>query len=174
MLQEDPSASEYCRLQSVTQALTQLFCRTSIIHLVLMSGERYLAINHPFVYNNFVCSGSRILSASAVAWIVSILLQIPAFVNKELFFLINNSLLLPYMAFIIFCQGANYCEARRQAKLIAPYQVSEVTKQRFLKDKRALKITTAVILASVFGYFPIFSIRVILLNFRRYISVNVA
>ena len=171
LLQGDTISSEYCWVQTITQALAQVFCRTSIIHLVLMNAERYLAIKHPYVHSTQV-TGVRIVAASATAWIVSLLLQTPAFVDKRLFFFINNSLLLPYVTIIIFCQGTVYGETRRHEKLIAAQQVSAEAKEQFLKDKKAIKVTTAVVLAAVLNYIPMFSIRVVLLQFRQYISLN--
>ena len=59
------------------------------------------------------------------------------------------------------------------AKQIAAQQVSLEARQKFLKEKKGLKITTTVILILLLSYFPIFVARILLLT-STITSVNVA
>ena len=56
----------YCLLKFLTRALPSLTI-ASLSHLALISGERYLAMKHPFVYINIVTE-SRLLIASVLVY----------------------------------------------------------------------------------------------------------
>lgn len=53
-----------CALQPVTILLTNFLCDTSLIHLVLIGWERYLAIKHAHAYNTRLVTEARLLIAS--------------------------------------------------------------------------------------------------------------
>ena len=52
----------------VFSAIGQTCIAASLLHLLLMSGERYLAIKHPFAYENGLVTEARIIMASGLAW----------------------------------------------------------------------------------------------------------
>ena len=52
----------------VFSLVSQTCTAASLLHLLLMSGERYLAIKHPFAYENGLVTEARIIMASGLAW----------------------------------------------------------------------------------------------------------
>ena len=173
LLQGNTASSEFCWILAATETLGRILCRASIIHLVLLSLERYIAIIHPYVHHTEV-TRSRIVTVSVAGWIVNFLLHVPEFFDPGLALRIVNSLLLVYVAVVIFCQVSVCREIRRHEKLIAAQQVSEEAKERFLNDQKATKITTAIVVAAVISYVPMFVFRAFLLKFGKHISLNVA
>ena len=173
LLQGNTASSEFCWILAATETLGRILCRASIIHLVLLSLERYIAIIHPYVHHTEV-TRSRIVAVSVTAWIVNFLLHVPEFFDLGLALRIVDSLLLVYVAVVIFCQVSVCREIRRHEKLIAAQQVSGEAKERFLKDQKATKITTAIVIAAVISYLPMFIFRAFLLKFGKHISLNVA
>ena len=168
------SSSVYCFLEQLTRNLIRLLCAASIIHLVLMSVERYLAIKHSFAYTTMVTK-SRILISSALAWTTSVVITIPlVLTDNKMYLNITNGLLVVFLAIIIFCQVAVYVEIRRHEKQIAALQVSVKARQKFLKEKRALKLTTCVIVLLLCNYSPIIVVRILILVIRTNTSVNIS
>ena len=66
------------RLAKVTMAITRSCVIASLIHVVVLSLERYLAIKHSFAYENLVTE-VRIIVASGLAWAVAIIFLIEYF-----------------------------------------------------------------------------------------------
>ena len=93
--------------------------------------------------------------------------------SSKIYITINNILLVLFLPSIIFCQAAVYSETRRHEKQIAAHQVSEAARQKFLKEKKALKLTTCVIVLLLLSYSPIFVVRILLLTFTI-TNVNIA
>ena len=65
------------------------------------------------------------------------------------------------MLIIIFCQVTLYCETRRQEKQIAAQQVSLEARQKFLKEKKALKVTTTVLFFLILSYLHVIVCRIL-------------
>ncbi|XP_078352372.1 adenosine receptor A1-like [Oculina patagonica] len=160
ILQGDTS-SESCILQETARNVSRFLCGTSLIHLVLMSGERFLAISYPYQYTTTVTEG-RILVASAIAWVTVALISFPisAAINDVLLS-INTVALLLSLAIVIIGQFVLYREARRHEKEILSQQVSAEAREKFLKEKKALKLTTFIVVAVLICYLPIFVVRII-------------
>ena len=62
----DDISSATCVLQGLTRAMSVISVSTSLIHMALISGERYVAMRHPFAHFNLVTE-VRLLVASALA-----------------------------------------------------------------------------------------------------------
>ena len=75
----------YCLLKFLTLALPSLTI-ASMFHLVLISGERYLAIEYPYAYINIVTE-PRLLIASVLVYILS-------FFFLQFFSLVDQSILV--------------------------------------------------------------------------------
>ena len=158
------TSEEYCFLEQLTRNIIRLLCSASITHLLLMSVERYIAIKHSFTYTTVVTK-TRILTASALGWFIALVATIPLVItDNKMYLTTNNTLLILFAAIIMFCQVAVYVEIRRHQKQIASHQVSEEAKQKFLREKKALKLTTCVILLLLLSYLPIFVVRTLLVT----------
>jgi len=61
-------------LAKITVALNLRCVIAPLNHFVVLSAERYLAIKHPFAYENLVTE-VRIIVSSGLAWTATIILQ---------------------------------------------------------------------------------------------------
>ena len=134
-------SDEFCDIDSAFSVSFVMLVLATSCQLVLISGERYLAIKHTFTHASVVTE-ARLIVASAVAWIAA-----------ALFFLLilYVSFLLQAIIYssIIVLQILVYKEARRHEKHILSQQVSLEARAKFKQEKKALKLTT-VILVTIF------------------------
>lgn len=142
------TTSEFSLLSDLKKKLFSTFWFASLFHLVLISGERYLAMKHSYSYPTLV-NTVRLLVASTVTWIVAIL---P--VLSKVFEPILGICIVANVPIIIFCQVVVYGEVRRHEKQIIAHQVSLEAREKFKKEKKALKITTLIIVAVAACYLP--------------------
>ncbi|XP_078361640.1 adenosine receptor A2b-like [Oculina patagonica] len=160
-----------CALQNISHFFTSFLCNASLIHLALISGERYLAMKHTFAYNTGLVTEASLLIASALAWLFSLVLPIPLFVDNTVFFAINNTFFGLSIAIITFCQITVYHEVRRHEKQLSTQQVTEEARQTFLKDKKAFKLTAIIVSALLLCFIPIGIFRIVLINYRSSMSI---
>ncbi|XP_078361556.1 uncharacterized protein LOC144645909 [Oculina patagonica] len=163
-----------CALQNVTTYVSMILCDASLIHLALISGERYLAMKHAFAYSTGLVTEARLLTGSALAWLFSLILFIPLFVNMTVFIVLINTFISVSLAMITFCQITVYSEVRRHEKEIATQQVTEEARQKFLKDKKAFKLTAIVVSVLFLCYGPIIVLRLVFITYRSYMSIQTA
>ena len=166
------TTTKTCTLQNVFQFFTSVLCDTSFIHLALISGERYIAMKHTFWYNTGLVTETRLLICSAMVWLFSLILHIPLIIDRNLFFIINNTFIVLTLAIVAFCQITVYREVRRHEKQISTQQVTGEARQKFLKDKKALKLTAVIGSLLFICYIPVFVFRVILKNYRSIMSIQ--
>lgn len=141
-----------------------MFCGASLFQLVLMTVEHLLAIFRPYSHNVCVTEG-RIVAASIVAcWVVNLLFTIIYLVFKGRFLFPVLAIFWLSLAIIIVGQFILYREARRHKTQIRAQQVAVKmeSRQKFEKEKKALKLTTYVVLTMLLFYFPITVIRLVL------------
>ena len=151
------TTSETCSIQIASKFCNNFTVICSLVHLVLISAERYLAIMHPYKHM-FIVTKFRLLVASAVAWIFSSILHLfLLFYNPSTFWSANKLLGGAFIVIIVVCHAIVYKETRRHEKQIAAQQVSPEARENFLKEKRALKLTATVVSVLIFCYLPIFS-----------------
>ena len=155
----------FCNLSKVSITVTSKCLMASFTHLILMSAERYVAVRHPFVYENLV-SEARIIIASGLAWVIALLLPMeetpktkPDFVKIVVVFVVVPV----YFPAMIYFNCVVYREVRRSEKQIAANQVSLEAKEKILKNKKAFYTTIVVLLAS---FFLLFSNNYLLRYFR--------
>ena len=160
----------YCVMRVLRTVLICLV-GTSLFHLVLISGERYLAMKHPFAYSTIVTE-ARLLIASALAWLLSVILQIPLAVNKTVLLHINNTFVGLSVAFIMFCHVTVYRETRRHEQQLAAQQVTQEAREQFLKHKKALKLTSIILLVLLLCYIPLVAFGLATLWFREKMSLQ--
>ena len=145
------TSSNFCAVKDVFRNVLRMLGCATAFHLILMNVERYIAIKHPFQHITIVTK-SRVLGSSVLAWIA-------AFFTSFLLVITDYNI---NVTIIIYCQVVVYCETRRQEKLIAAHQVSVEAKRKFLKEKRAFKITTTVLVTLLISYLPIVVVRILL------------
>ena len=158
------ATSDYCFVIRLTKEVTRVLATASLFHLTLVNVERYIAIHHSLKYMTMV-TASRILHSSAFMWIGTLLLTVPFFViDNNIYLTVSNATSSLSIAIIIFCQAVLYFETRRHEKEIASQQISVEARQKFLKDKKALKLTTTVLFFLILTYSPLLVLRILLVN----------
>lgn len=150
---------DFCVLNLVLIISLTICCVSSLYQLTLVSAERYLAIKHTFTHST-VLTKTRLLVFSALAWIAAVLPLSFQGLSPMIITLIYV-LVVTSISLICWFQVVVYVEARRHEKAILSQQVSNEAKQKFLKDKKALKLTTTILVALVLSYCPSFISRVV-------------
>ena len=168
----DDISGETCALQVFTKAVSRVVISASLFHMALISGERYLAMKHSFAHFTLLTE-TRLLVASVLAWLLSIIFHIGLVVYRSVFLLINNATMGLCLALIIFCHVTVYREIRRHEKQIAAQQVTVEARKQFQKDKKAFKVTFIIIVVLMLCYVPILIFSAVLERFRSKISLEV-
>ena len=144
---------KYCLLPILEIAMG-ISAFASLLHLALISGERYLAMKHSFAYPTLV-TDCRLLVASALAWIFTLILfGIHVVFRKAATVRLENALVFSTSVFIAFCHVTVYRETRRLEHQMAAQQVTEEARKQFQRNKKALKLTSIIILLIVMCYLP--------------------
>ena len=148
----------FCNLNKVSVTLTFICLLASFTHLILLSAERYVAVRHPFVYENQVTE-ARIIIASCLAWIIALLLPLvkPSQTESDSVKVFVMFIVIPvllYFPAMIYFNCVVYKKVRRSVKQIAGNQVSLEDKEKILKNKKAFYTTIVVLLASFLCHIP--------------------
>ena len=136
--------NEFCEVNLAFSVSFIIVSCASLSQLVLISGERYLTIKYSFTHNTVVTKTRRVMVSSAIAWIVAIIIFI--FVEKSLFIPVTV-FQITSLCSVICLQVLVYKKAKCHEKQILAQQVSVEASARFKKEKKALKLTTLIILA---------------------------
>ena len=105
-----------------------------------------IAIRRPLKYETMVTE-ALLIGLSALLWITVLFIQLimpAANIDDQTNALVDGSVAFLSIAIISFCQVMIYVETRRQKKKIAAQQVSLEAKEKFLKQKKAFKVTVTV------------------------------
>ena len=167
------SKSGFCTLTDAFRHCGGCLVSASLIHLALISMERYLAIKHPFIYDTIVTE-AHLLFASTLAWLLSIFLQISVVFGKTLYFTMKTTCQIVIVSFTILCHLSVYRETNRHERHVAAHQVTKEAREKFEKDKKALKITSIVLGTLLICYTPLTVSRMTLPKYRYEISLNTA
>ena len=135
----------------VSSAVGQTCTAASLLHLMLMSGERYLAIKHPFAYENGLVTEARIIIASSMAWICA---AINYGIRVSIFREISVVIILAVISTVVYCHVVIYKEVRRNTQQIIANQVSLAVKEKLLNNKRAFNTTVVIVLTLFLCYIP--------------------
>ena len=149
-----------CNLQNALKLFFGVLGNSSLYHLVLVSGERYFAINRPYsCYTTVNRPRLIIIAASICAWALASLQLVAINLDhdEDLYFIILifvtffgiTSILL-----IVYCHVAVYFEVQRHRKQIVQQQVSVEAKEKMRRERKALKTTTFIIGALIACYTP--------------------
>ena len=147
-----------CSLQIAVKLFANFFCFASFTHLFLITMDRYIAITYPFIYIQTITK-SRVLIGSALAWTLTVIIHIVFFIDDGLFESIISVLGTALIVIILLCNAIVYSEARRHEKQIASQQVDAATRENFLSQKRAFKLTLTIIALVIISYLPTVSFR---------------
>ena len=117
----------------------------------MMYVERYIAIKHSLRYE-IIVTEARLIGVSAFLQTITLLSKFFTGNNYVKFDIGLTSLCIA----TIFVRQVVLCfETRRHEKEIASQQVSVEAREKFLKEKKALKLTTTVIFCIIICYLPI-------------------
>ncbi|XP_068690494.1 histamine H2 receptor-like [Montipora foliosa] len=160
LLGEDLDA--FCLINRQSLFVISILGRATFLHLFLMNVERYIAIKHSFKHISMITK-SRVVGSAGIAWIVALGLNFPLIItdDSEVFITATTILYSVFLVVMIYCQVVVFCECRRQEKLIAGQQVNVEAREKFLKERKAFKLTTTVLVAILISYLPIFVSRIL-------------
>ena len=147
----------------VSSAVGQTCTAASLLHLLLMSGERYLAIKHPFAYENGLVTEARIIIAFNTAWICA---AIAYGIRASIFREISVVIILAVISTVVYCHVVIYKEVRRNTQQIIADQVSLAVKEKLLKNKRAFNTTVVIVLTLFLCYIPTCVWLMVLISFN--------
>ena len=164
--------SDLCPFLAFRFLINMLF-GVSILHLLMISGERFLAIKHPFAHISLV-KESNLLIASALAWLLPSVVNVYFFLTENMiaFVLVDNSVILISVAYIGYCHFKVYFETRRHKRQIADQQVTQETRKKFLKDQRAFKVTSLIIAMILLCSLPTNLVRLLTTMFPSLLSLE--
>ena len=140
----------------------------SLFHLVLLTGERYIAMKHPFSHLTFVTEG-RLLFASAMAWFLSISHSVLLLLSQPVFFICVTISSILSFAVISFCHVTVFGETRRHERQLAAQQVTLEAREEFERNKKAFKLTSIIlVLLILFVLIPTGTLPVVLFSYREF------
>ena len=139
--------SAYCAWRFLRPVMSFLVS-ASLLHMVLLSAERYLAMKHPFAYITLVTEG-RLLIASALIWLLFVFQRVLSVLDIILISRTNSIFIILSIGLIVYCHITVYNETRRHEKQLASQQVTQEARQQFERDRKAFKLTS-IILAVLF------------------------
>ena len=146
------TSGTYCVLIGFARVvLTLVLGIASLFHLAMMYVERYTAIKHSLRYE-IIVTEARLIGVSALLWTITLLSM---FFTRSNYVKFDIGLTALCIATIFVCQVVLCFETRRHEKEIASQQVSVEARDKFLKEKKALKLTTTVIFCIIICYLPI-------------------
>ena len=159
-----------CSLQIFSKPAMGCVFRASLYHLVLLSGERLMAMKYTFKHTNFITK-SRLLAASCIAWSLSVLIHVLSLpYSKVMFLTVSNSFIALSVAFIIFCHVTVFREVRRHQKQTAAVQVTQEAREHFARAKKVFNLTFIIVCVLVLCYLPLFFYRIVSSKYGSQIS----
>ena len=82
IIQGETTASA-CSIQIVLRFFLYFFCLSSIVHLFLITVDRYIAIMRPYTYIQTITK-ARVLIATALSWVLTIIVHMALLIDEEL------------------------------------------------------------------------------------------
>ena len=160
------TSGTYCVLIGFGRAVLTVLGIASLFDLAMMNVERYIAIKHSLRYE-IIVTEARLIGVSVLLWTITLLSK---FFTSSSYIKFDIGLTSLCIATIFVCQVVLCFETRRHEKEIASQQVSVEAREKFLKEKKALKLTTTVIFCIIIYYLPIIISRSVTLNVRHKFS----
>ena len=160
------ASSTYCLRKELGVLAIALSGNASLFHIILVNAEKYIAIRRPLQYETMVTE-ARLIGSSALLWITVLFIQLimpAANIDDQTNAQVDGSVAFLSIAIISFCQVMIYVETRRQKKKIAAQKVSLEAKEKFLKQKKAFKVTVTVLCFLILCFLPITFSRILMVN----------
>ena len=150
------TSATYCIRTMLSTILLRVLGFASLSHVAMINVERFIAIKHPLSYE-IIVTKNRLVCLSALLWMIVISLTVPfPFVdNKQIFFIADIHVISLCLTTVIFCQVVLFYETRRHEKRIATQQVSLEAREKFLKEKKAFKVTATVMVFLILCFLPL-------------------
>ena len=142
-----------CSVQSATGFFISFFCFSSFVHLFLMTVDRYIAIMRPYAYIETVTK-TRFLIATALAWTLTTIMHIMLLIDEELVRYIKHPVIVSLITITVICNVIVYRQVHRHEKQIAAQQVDVASRENFLSQRRAFKLTVMIIILIIISYLP--------------------
>ena len=167
------TSGTYCVRTLLATIALRVLSSVSLSHLAMMNVERYIAIKHALKYETIVTK-NRLVCLSSLLWVAELPLTVPlSVVDNKLYFRVDNFVTSLCIGTIFFCQVLLYHETSRHQKQIANQQVSLEAREKFLKEKKASKLTATVLFFLILCYLPFIVARALVSN-HVIKSVNLA
>lgn len=163
-----------CIVEVAAHLVSNLLCVASLIHVALISGERFLAIKCTYAYNAGLVTETRLLIASGLGWLLALILYIPLFIDKTVFYRLNNAFVALCLATIVLCNITVFREVHRHEKGILSQQVTEDARRKLLKEKRAFKLIAIIFVMLFLCYMPLWILKVVLALHRNSMATETA
>ena len=163
---QEKDSHTFCDIHFAFSISFVIFTFATTSHLILISGERYLAIKHTFTHATVVTK-KRLMISSVLVWITAPLYCLAASHSAVARFVYIAALI----SSIVLFQVLVYKEARRHEKLILSQQVSVEARAKFKQEKKASKLTTVIIAKTLLCFlFPTISVIITFTLFRDQFS----
>ena len=150
------TSATYCIRTLLSTILLRMLGFASLSHLAMINVERFIAIKHPLSYETIVTK-NRLVCLSALLWmlVISLTMPFPFVDNKEIFLIADIHVISLCLTTVFFCQVVLFYETRRHEKQIATQQVSLEAREKFLKEKKAFKVTATVLFFLILCFLPL-------------------
>ena len=149
------SSKPVCLVDSVASTGLSMACAVSLLHLVVISGERNVAVKHALRYETLVTE-NRLAAAVATAWAIPVFMTTAAVSHGALVALVYAFAMFIFVpgavALIIFYQIDVYLECRRHRRHISDHQVSKAAAMEILKKDKAARTTSMIVGALLLCY----------------------
>ena len=157
------SRTRVCLVDTACWGVLYIGCGASLCHLVIVSGERYVAIKHSLRYETLVTT-NRLIIAVATAWTIPVATTLIALIDVVLtghavladtIYYVLIYLCIPgSFAAICYCQVTMFLETRRHRRHIRAHQVSGAAAKEILKKDKAARTTAMIVGALLLSYAP--------------------
>ena len=118
-----------------------------------MTVDRYIAIMRPYAYIQTVTK-TRFLIAKALAWTLTTIMHIMLLIDEELVRYIKHPVIVSLITITVICNVIVYRQVHRHEKQIAAQQVDVASRENFLFQRRAFKLTVMIIILIIISYLP--------------------
>ena len=162
--------SAYCAWRLLRPVMNFLVI-ASLLHMVLLSAERYVAMKHSFAYITLVTE-SRLRTASAIIWLLSIVQQVLSVLDITAIAHTNLIFIILSIGSIVYCHLTVYIETRRHEIRLASQQVTQEARQQVERDTKAFKLTSIILAVLVLCFIPVIVATIVCSRFHKEVTAE--